>query len=95
MGAAVVGIDVGTTACKGVLLAPDGHVLAEASAPQPQYAPAPGWAVIGPETQSASGLEEKTIERATSGKGRGASGAANSALMLKRSRTPSAPISRR
>ena len=41
---ALVGIDVGTTACKGMLLATDGRVLAEASAPQPQYAPHPGWA---------------------------------------------------
>jgi xylulokinase len=41
---ALVGIDVGTTACKGVLLAADGSVLAEASAAQPEYAPHPGWA---------------------------------------------------
>src|SRR5688572_6410766 len=42
-----------------------------------------GWLVIGPETQSASGIEEKTTERATSGNGRGAICAANSALILK------------
>jgi xylulokinase len=41
---ALVGIDVGTTACKGMLLAPEGTVLAEASVPQPEYAPHPGWA---------------------------------------------------
>jgi xylulokinase len=44
MTAAIVGIDVGTTACKGLLLGLDGAVLAEASAPQPQFAPKPGWA---------------------------------------------------
>ena len=32
MTAAIVGIDVGTTACKGLLLGLDGAVLAEASA---------------------------------------------------------------
>jgi xylulokinase len=42
--AAIVGIDVGTTACKGLLLGLDGAVLAEANAPQPQFAPQPGWA---------------------------------------------------
>ncbi len=44
MTAALVGIDVGTTACKGLLLGLDGAVLAEASAAQPQFAPQPGWA---------------------------------------------------
>jgi xylulokinase len=44
MTAAVVGIDVGTTACKGLLLGLDGAVLAEASVPQPQFSPQPGWA---------------------------------------------------
>ena len=44
MTAAILGLDIGTTACKGLLLAPAGTVLAEASAPQPQFAPQPGWA---------------------------------------------------
>src|SRR5947209_13410787 len=44
MSGMLVGIDVGTTACKGILLALDGTVLAEASAAQPEYAPHPGWA---------------------------------------------------
>src|SRR3954453_17833714 len=48
-----------------------------------------------PETQIASGDDEKTTDRATSAIGRGATGAANSALMLKIIRTESAPISRR
>ena len=30
---ALLGLDIGTTACKGLLLAPDGAVLAEASTP--------------------------------------------------------------
>ena len=44
MTAALLGLDIGTTACKGLLLAPDGAVLAEASAPQPHFSPQPGWA---------------------------------------------------
>src|SRR5262245_60753874 len=44
MTAALLGLDIGTTACKGLLLAPDGGVLAEASAPQPHFSPQPGWA---------------------------------------------------
>jgi xylulokinase len=44
MAAAILGLDIGTTACKGLLLADDGTVLAEASAPQPHHSPQPGWA---------------------------------------------------
>src|SRR3954463_11107314 len=43
--------------------------------------------VIGPETQSASGSDEKATERATAAISRGATGAANSALIVKKSRT--------
>src|SRR4051812_50064526 len=44
MTTALLGLDIGTTACKGLLLAPDGAVLAEASAAQPHFSPQPGWA---------------------------------------------------
>jgi xylulokinase len=44
MTTALLGLDIGTTACKGLLLAPGGAVLAEASAPQPHFSPQPGWA---------------------------------------------------
>jgi xylulokinase len=44
MPSATLGLDIGTTACKGLLLGLDGTVLAEASAPQPEYGPQPGWA---------------------------------------------------
>lgn len=41
--AATIGIDVGTSAIKGVLLAEDGRVLARASAEYPLLTPRPGW----------------------------------------------------
>ncbi len=40
---ATIGIDVGTSATKGVLLAEDGRVLARASAEYPLLTPRPGW----------------------------------------------------
>ena len=51
--------------------------------------------MIGPDTHSASGIDENTTDFATSPNGRGAIGAANSALMLKINFTFSASISRR
>src|SRR5689334_22443471 len=41
--AATIGIDIGTSATKGVLLAEDGRVLATASAAYPLLTPQPGW----------------------------------------------------
>jgi len=51
--------------------------------------------VIGPEKADPVGQLEKATERAASARGRLPIGAANSALMLKRTRTPSAPMARR
>ncbi|MGO9908297.1 MAG: xylulokinase [Solirubrobacteraceae bacterium] len=46
---ALVGIDVGTTATKGIAIDPDGTVLARAEAEYPLSTPKPGWAEQDPE----------------------------------------------
>jgi xylulokinase len=45
----VVGLDVGTSAVKGIALAPDGEVLARAEREYPLSMPRPGWAEQDPE----------------------------------------------
>jgi xylulokinase len=45
----LVGIDVGTTATKGLAIEPDGTVLARAEAEYPLQTPHPGWAEQDPE----------------------------------------------
>jgi xylulokinase len=46
----LVGLDIGTTSAKGILLRPDGHVVAEAhSAPYPLAQPQRGWCEQEPE----------------------------------------------
>ena len=47
---AVLGIDVGTTAVKVVLVAEDGNVLTESEVEQPVSVPRPGWTEQDPET---------------------------------------------
>ena len=47
--ASLVGIDVGTTATKGLAIDPDGTVLARAEAEYPLSTPRPGWAEQDPE----------------------------------------------
>src|SRR5262249_29724149 len=44
-----VGLDVGTSSLKGVALAPDGSVVATASASYPLSTPRPGWSEQDPE----------------------------------------------
>ena len=46
---AVAGLDVGTSAVKGLALAPDGTILARAEAAYPLSTPRPGWAEQDPE----------------------------------------------
>lgn len=46
---ATLGIDLGTGSVKALLMAPEGTVLAEASAPYAVNAPQPGWAETPPE----------------------------------------------
>jgi len=40
----VVGLDLGTTRCKAVAIAPDGRVIASTAGAYPLYSPQPGWA---------------------------------------------------
>jgi xylulokinase len=46
---ALVGLDVGTTAVKGVAISPDGELLAEVEEPYELSIPRPGWAEQDPE----------------------------------------------
>ena len=45
----LLGIDVGTTGSKAILLEPNGEVIAEATAEYPMTVPKPGWAEQNPE----------------------------------------------
>ncbi len=45
----LLGIDVGTSGCKAILIAPDGSVRAEAISEYPMQVPRPGWAEQNPE----------------------------------------------
>jgi len=45
----LLGIDVGTSACKVALFSPDGHVAAQGSGDYKVYYPEPGWAEQNPE----------------------------------------------
>ncbi len=45
----LLGIDIGTSACKVALFSPDGRVIAQGSGDYKVYYPAPGWAEQNPE----------------------------------------------
>lgn len=45
----LLGIDIGTTATKGILLHPEKGIVAEAEAPSTLYSPQPGWAEEDPQ----------------------------------------------
>jgi xylulokinase len=45
----LIGLDVGTTAVKGIAISPDGELLASATAEYPLSTPAPGWSEQDPE----------------------------------------------
>ena len=45
----LIGLDVGTTAVKGIAISPDGELLASATEEYPLSTPAPGWAEQDPE----------------------------------------------
>jgi len=44
MDACLLGLDIGTSACKAALFAPDGRTLSDASVPYAVSYPKPGWA---------------------------------------------------
>jgi xylulokinase len=63
----MMGIDVGTTGTRAVIVRPDGHVVAAALADhQPMRMPQPGWAEQDPEDwwQAALGAVRKALEQA-------------------------------
>jgi xylulokinase len=45
----LLGLDIGTSGCKAVLIAPDGAVRSEATSEYPMAVPRPGWAEQNPE----------------------------------------------
>jgi len=47
--ALLLGLDVGTSGCKAVLITPDGSVVAETTSEYPMAVPRPGWAEQDPE----------------------------------------------
>lgn len=48
MNTCLLGIDLGTSACKAALFTPDGKVVQQVSAAYPVYYPQPGWAEQDP-----------------------------------------------
>ena len=54
---ATIGIDIGTSGAKGVLVAEDGRVLARRSLPYPLLTPRPGWTEQDPEAWWAAARE--------------------------------------
>jgi len=51
----LLGIDIGTTATKGILLHPEKGIVAETQAPATLRSPQTGWAEEDPEEQAAHG----------------------------------------
>lgn len=90
-----VGIDIGTSAAKAVLVAADGRVLARASAAYPLMTPRPGWTEQAPEnwwTATVAVLRELTA-RAPHGRiaGVGLSGQMHGSVFLDRTGAPIRP----
>jgi xylulokinase len=63
----VMGLDIGTTGCKGVVFAPDGKILSSAYEEYPLLFPRPGWAEID------SGVIWAAVQRVVGKAARGAS----------------------
>jgi xylulokinase len=70
------GIDVGTSATKGLAITPDGEVLATEEAPYPLSTPRPGWSEQNPEDwwRAAESVLERLGKRAGTPAGIGLSG---------------------
>ena len=49
MGPYLLGIDIGTSACKIAVFEKNGRVMAQSSEPYPLYYPNPGWVEQDPE----------------------------------------------
>ena len=87
---ALLGIDVGTTGVKTLLIGEDGAVRAEATGPYPLHTPAPGWFEQDPEdwwTATAAAIRQVLKDAGVSGrdvKGVGLSGMYHGLVMLDR-----------
>lgn len=62
----LIGLDIGTSGCKGLLVSPEGQVLAAHSAEYPLLTPRPGWSEQEPEAwwKAATGVLKRLIGRA-------------------------------
>ena len=62
----LIGLDIGTSGCKGLLVSPEGHVLASQSAEYPLLTPRPGWSEQEPEAwwEAAAEVLKRLVGRA-------------------------------
>jgi|SRR5579884_249405 len=83
---ALAGLDVGTTAVKGIAIGPDGAVLARAQAEYPLLTPRPGWAEQDPQDWARAAEAVLAQLRAAAGKlaGIGLSGQMHGLVALDR-----------
>ena len=92
----VVGLDLGTTRCKAVAIAPDGRVAASAVGAYPLYSPHAGWAeqAAGEVWQAACGALRELCAQvpADSLAGLSLSGAMHSLLLVDGAGQPLAPV---
>jgi gluconokinase len=91
----VVGLDLGTTRCKAVAIAPDGRVAASATGAYPLYSPHPGWAeqAAGEVWQAAATALRELCAQVPPGSlaGLSLSGAMHSLLLVDAAGQPLAP----
>jgi xylulokinase len=90
MGGALLGIDIGTTACKTVLVSQDGRIVDSETDGYPLYVPRHGWAEQAPEdwwsvvTRSITRLTERNSGAAAKLAGVGVSGQMHGLVVLDR-----------
>lgn len=92
-----LGFDIGTSAVKAVLMAPNGEVLADASAPLELVSPQPGWNEQNPDDwwratlDAASALQKQVPEAWQQVSGIGLSGQMHGAVLLGEDKKPLRP----
>lgn len=85
---ALIGLDIGTGGTKGVLISPEGEVVAKATASYPLHTPKPGWAEQDPHdwwraaVQVLQELAQKAQERGQHVAGLGLTGQMHGAVFL-------------
>lgn len=89
----VFGLDVGTSAVKGIALGPDGSVLAGASAGYPLITPRPGWSEQDPELwwEATQAVIAELGARAGAPEGIGLSGQMHGLVVIGRDHRPLRP----